>query len=86
MHIGPTCIFWANLTPYSRSQLRVVGCGRADLAALCAAEEPALVVLDETLDSFALYYQASDAGVVAFYERASGNLTLASCDIDGATK
>ena len=67
-------------------QLQVAGCRHADLTALCTAEEePALVVLDETLDSFSLYYQASDSGVVAFYERSSGNLTLASCDIDGAT-
>jgi hypothetical protein len=43
-----------------------------------------LVVLGETLDSFGMYYQASDSGVVAFYERASGNLTLASCDVEAS--
>ena len=48
-------------------QLRAAGCRHKDLVALCAADGPSLLVLDEVTDDFALYYQASDSGVVAFY-------------------
>ena len=68
-----------------QAALRKAGCSHHDLEALCDAERPAVVVLDEAFDSFASYYQASDAGAVAFWERASGNLTLASCDIRAET-
>ena len=41
----------------------------------------AVVVLDEADDDFARYYHGSDAGVVAFFERSTGALSLASCDL-----
>lgn len=66
-------------TGQHQHQLRAASCRHKDLVALCAADGPSLLVLDEVTDDFALYYQASDSGVVAFYERSSGNLTLASC-------
>ena len=67
-----------------QQQLRAADCRAEDVMRLC----PAVVVLDECADSFALYYLDSDSTAertaVAMYERTSGNLTLATCLVGGA--
>lgn len=50
----------------------------------CAVDDPAVVVLAEADNDFAEYYHGSDAGVVAFVERSTGTVSLASCELQDA--